>query len=258
MLKILKKLGSRFVKWSISSHECQFNHLKYCFFRRNNSKVLLVVFSGFPGKGNAARYNYVRTLSGIKANKLFLLDDIENPVNTGSYYLGKDGDWYLSKDVVQLIAKIVKENDIQKVITLGSSKDGTSALLFGLKTEADACIIGAPQYYIGNYLSSEEHRPILETIMGDGTQESIDKLNGVVTDEIFCKHNKKPTVYIHYSPNEHTYQDHICDMIRDLRQAGYSVNEDNRYHYTKHSDVANHFPRYLLARVKECINNNQA
>ena len=92
--------------------------------------------------------------------------------------------------------------------------------------------------------------------MGDGTQESIDKLNDVVTGEIFCKHNKKPTVYIHYSPKEHLYQNHIRDMIRDLKQAGVVVVEDNHYQYTVHSDVAKHFPKFLLKTIKELLNDN--
>ena len=93
--------------------------------------------------------------------------------------------------------------------------------------------------------------------MGDGSQESVDALNSVVPDEIFCEHSKKPTVYPHYSPKEHTYQDHICDMIRDLRQAGFVVREDNDYQYTMHVDVAKHFPPYMLTTVKELLNNNQ-
>ena len=256
--KILKKLRSSIVKRSISFHEQKYNHLRYCLYKRKKSNVLVIAFSGFPGRGNPPKYNYVRTLSCIKANKLFLLDDIENPVNIGSYYLGKNGDWYLAKDTVELIHKIVRENGIQTVITLGSSKGGSSALFFGLKTEADACILGAPQYYIGNYLSSEEHSPILKTIMGDVSQVSVDKLNNLLRNEIFSLHGKKPTVYLHYSPNEHTYPDHIADMVRDLSQAGYCVNEDNNYNYTVHSDVGKFFPKYLQVTVNEIIDRRRA
>ena len=190
------------------------------------------------------------TLSEVKVNKLFLLDDIWNPVNIGSYYLGQNGDWYLVNDVMGLIDSIVKENGITKIITIGSSKGGTSALYYGVKAGADACIIGAPQYHVGNYLSSDSLSPIMDAVMGDHSQKSIDKLNGYIKEEIEKPHKKKPVVYIHYSPKEHTYKEHICDLIRDLRKAEYEVIEDNDYTYENHADVAKHYPKYLVTTIK--------
>lgn len=250
--KVLKKAKNWAVKKSIAKYEKTYNNLKYCFFPEKGSKTLLVVFSGFPG-GNTAKYNYIRTLANEKANKLFLLDDVWNPVNVGSFYLGKNGDWYFIKDITNLIAEIVKENNIEKIITLGSSKGGVCSLLYGSMIEADACIIGAPQYYLGKYLSTEKHLPILEAIMGDTSQQSIDKLDRVVKDEVEKKRGKKPVVYIHYSPKENTYKEHIRYMLADLRANGYTVYEDNNYSYEKHNDVAKYFPDYLLRTVRELI-----
>ena len=205
-----------------------------------------------PG-GGTAKYNYINTLSTIKANKLFLLDDVWNPVSVGSYYLGNKGDFYFIKDICSLVTNIVNEHGIKKIITVGSSKGGTSALFYGVMVEADVCIIGAPQYYIGSYLASEKHRPILETIMGDTSQVSIDKLNRIVRSEVEKEHAKKPVVYLHYSPAEHTYEDHIKDMIKDLKKNGFVVIEDNNYSYENHSDVAKFFPSYLLNTVRSKV-----
>lgn len=251
--KVLRKIKKSIVRLRVKSHEKTLGHLKYCFFPCAKSKTLIVGFAAFPGAGIPAGYNYVMRLSGIKANKLFLLDDIWNPANIGSYYLGKDGDWYLERDVLDLLRQMKEKHTFDKVIMIGSSKGGTSALYFGIKTEADFCVIGAPQYHVGSYLSSEHSRPILKTIMGDDSQASIDKLNGYITEEMQKDHTKKPTVYIHYSPKEHTYKDHIKDMIADLKASGYQVVEDNEYHYEKHSDVAQHFPGYLVKTVKDLI-----
>ena len=49
------------------------NQLKYILNTNRSSDVLIVVFSGFPGK-NGASYNYMRTLKEVKCNKLFILD----------------------------------------------------------------------------------------------------------------------------------------------------------------------------------------
>jgi len=249
---VLIKIKRTMIKIYIARHEQTFKHLKYIF-QNNGSKTLIVAFSGFPGKGRKALYNYMATLSGIKVNKLFLLDDIWNPVNVGSYYLGKDGDWYLIEEITALIDTIRKENGITQVITVGSSKGGTSALFYGIKTEADACIIGTPQYHVGKYLSSATLSPIMDVIMGDHSQESIARLDEYIVQEIKRPHKKKPEVYIHYSPEEHTYKDHIVDMIADLRREGYKVMEDNDYKYEHHSDVAKYYPNYLVKTVKQIV-----
>lgn len=251
--RALTKIKKFIIRQSVKSHEREFRHLKYYFSPYSKSKALIVSFAAFPGKGNSAGYNYVARLKGIKANKLFLLDDIWNPVNIGSYYLGKDGEWYLEKDVTDLICQMKNQYGFDKVIMIGSSKGGTSALYFGIKMEADYCIIGAPQYHVGNYLSSEHMKPILKTIMGDDSQESIDKLNNYIPLEIQKSNAKKPIVYVHYSPKEHTYRDHIKDMISDLKENGYKVIEDNEYNYEQHSDVAAYFPQYLIGVIKRIV-----
>lgn len=234
----------------IESHEKTFRNLKYYYSPCRKSKTLIISFAGFPGPGAAPGYNYVFRLKGIRANQLYLLDDIWNPVSVGSYYLGKDGEWYLEKDVTDLIRQMKEQYGFDKVIMIGSSKGGTSALYFGIKMEADCCIIGAPQYHVGSYLSSEHLKPILKTIMGDDSQGSIDQLNNYIPLEIQKDHAKKPIVYIHYSPKEHTYRDHIKDMLSDLKENGYKVIEDSGYDYKQHSEVAKHFPAFLIKTIK--------
>ena len=45
--------------------------IKYLFYREARSDMLIVVFGSCPRKGIKSRYNYVRTLKDIYANKLF-------------------------------------------------------------------------------------------------------------------------------------------------------------------------------------------
>jgi len=253
---VLHKVKSGFVKNSILKHEKSYNHLKYCYYPEKKSRSLIIVFSGFPGEGQPAKYNYINTLYSIKANKLFLLDDVWNNVNVGSYYLGSAGNWYLINDICKLVSDIVADYKIDRVITVGSSKGGSSALFYGIKLGADACIIGAPQYYIGSYLSSEKHRPILEAMMGDCSQASIDKLDSLLSGEIMNEQTNRPDIYIHYSPKEHTYDEHIKDMLMDLEKNGYVVHEDNEYSYLNHSEVKDHFPSFLLKTIKVIIADN--
>ena len=60
-----------------------------------------------------------------------------------------------------------------------------------------------------------------------------------------CQH--KPKVYIHYSPKEHTFSEHIVDMIGDLERYGFTVVKDADYDYTDHGEVGKYFPGYLLS-----------
>ena len=70
-------------------------------------------------------------------------------------------------------------------------------------------------------------------------------------DCVASAQTRKPKVYIHYSPLEHTYPEHIDDMIADLKQNGYETEEDANYTYTDHAEVAKHFPTYLCSVLEK-------
>lgn len=243
--KYRKKLRSVFLRLYIPMAENRYERLHYLLQTNRRSDTLVVCFSGF-GNGGAAKYNYINTLKSVNANKLFILDNFGYN-HQGSYYLGEQGDFFLPNMVISLIKKVQKERKINHVVMVGSSKGGSAALFYSIKMEAEACIIGAPQYFIGDYLSIDKHLPILEGIMGNTLSESVDRLNRVMSDCVRDASLQKPTVYIHYSPKEHTYPEHIVDMIGELESCGYTVVEDSEYEYTEHGDVAKYFPKYLLS-----------
>lgn len=241
----MKKIRSLLFKLNIRMSEKRYQRLRYLLKTNSSSDTLVVCFSGF-GNGGSAKYNYINTLKMVNVNKLFILDDFGYN-KTGSYYLGENGDWFLPDMIVGLIKKIQTESRIKHLLMVGSSKGGSAALFYSIKMEADACIIGAPQYFIGDYLSIDKHIPILEGIMGNTSSESVQKLNRVMRDCVQSSFQHKPKVYIHYSPYEHTYPEHIVDMIGDLERCGYTVYKDADYDYTDHGEVAKYFPRYLLS-----------
>jgi len=232
------------------------NEIRYIYQKQRESDVLIVVFSGFAGAGMPARYNYIRTLKDIKANKLYILDDFGYQ-NRGGYYL-VDREGTFNGTIIQEIAALVeKYAKNRKVITVGSSKGGSAALLYGILCRADMTISGAPQYYIGDYLNCDSHKKILKSIYGSSGQEAVAALNEIlpcaVKDHAGDSHLK---VFVHCSKNEHTYKDHVEDMVRDLNQNGYSVLLDAEYCYTDHKDVAKYFPPYLLKVLKKELRIN--
>lgn len=234
----------------------EYKHVKYIL-EKNPSDILLVSFSGFPGFGNRPSFNYMRTLKDVKINKLYLLDDFGYSDNPGSYYLGENGDWFLPGEIDELINRIVDQFGIKQKIMVGSSKGGVSALFYAIKTGADFAVIGAPQYHLGDYLSKPEYRPILCAVCGDTSPESVERLNRLMPDAVYHSDRKKPHVFIHYSPNEHTYREHIKDMIYDLQQNGFEVEEHNGLMYSDHRDVAIHFPGILREQVNTIVDKNK-
>lgn len=111
-------------------------------------------------------------------------------------------------------------------------------------------IIGAPQYYLGTYLDKKSTRTNLEYLIGKITDEGILKLNIRLKDRIATSKIQPEHVYFHYSNNEHTYEDHVKDMLADLKSAKVPVTEDI-HNYPKHGDLKEYFPPYLIAILKE-------
>ncbi len=238
--------------WSAFDALCQRNfsasgYPVHYVWQKGKKNVLLVVFSAYAS-GLKPTYNYVRTLWGrTGCHLLFIRDDFVSIPSGGGYYLGRDGDFRGADAVCALIRHIREKSGCTRVIGVGSSKGGTAALLFGAKLGFDALIIGAPQYYIGTYM--QEHKPdslALLTGMYSPDAEMIARLDGIVPEAVRSSPDAgRMRVYLHYSDREHTYGEHISDMIRDLREYGFRVIEDVA-DYRKHTDVSLHYQPYLV------------
>lgn len=241
MGSIKHKIRSIAFKAIIMIKERKFKELKYLLFY-NKSKYLLVVFSAFPGMGKRPSYNYLNTFSGLKASRLYILDNVRN-IGGGSYYLGENGDFYMPQQVCDLILSIKRKTKSDYLIFAGTSKGATSAIYYSLLLNADYCVIGAPQYYIGNYLNTADHIRILEELCGDNPEFNINYLNGLVSNLIKNKPVKKTKIFLQYSHLEETYPGQIKQLIYDceLNDVNIVLNDIN---YIKHNDVAMYYPEY--------------
>lgn len=229
---------------------CGSNQIKYIYEKHRGSDLLVVVFSGFSEENAPARFNYIRTLLPLKTDKLFILDDFGYR-NRGSYYLtGRSGDESLQNEILSLIGKY---RGTQKLVTAGSSKGATAALLYGLRCGADAVIVGAPQYHLGTYLAQPHHRNILEGICGDGSEEAVQKLNALLPDQIRKSAGTETTVFLHCSPLEHTYEDHVKDLLADLKACNYAVHEDLDDSYSDHAKIGQYFSGYLFRTMQKIM-----
>lgn len=224
-------------------------NIKYLLECNKESNDILIVFTACTKEGQKARYNYVRTLEEFSCNKLFILDDFGFD-GRGAYYLGKDKDFAISKDVEILIDKICKKVNAKKEIYIGSSKGGYAALYFGISRKNTTMIVGAPQYRLGKYLSIPNHKSILTYIMGDESIESIEKLNVLMENRLNENNKENNTIYLHYSTEEETFKSDISPLIEKLNSLSvktvYDINN-----YKNHADLTNYFPKYIKDVLKD-------
>ena len=114
-----------------------------------------------------------------------------------------------------------------------------------------AVIIGAPQYKLGQYLQAPANMTTLNFVKGflHDDEIVIDELDNHIRNKIRGLQNTK--VYLHYSKQEHTFNEHIIYLLNDLKQIT-SVDE-NTANYSDHQDVSLYFPKYLKETVNMLI-----
>lgn len=225
---------------------------KYMLKKEKDADTLVIVFSACTRAGLKARYNYVRTLNGLHCNRLYILDDYAKD-HRGSYYIG--GNFKFDEEVATraLIQKIMDDLKPAKVVCCGSSKGGYAALNFGVEIPNSVMIVGAPQYFLVTYLLAGNIET-LNHILGERTAEKEEVVEYYLRNKLLGNPNiKTQKVYLHYSNKEHTYEEHIKHMVKDMEEAGYCLEKDVA-DYANHSDVSYHFPEFLKSKVNDVVN----
>ena len=225
--------------------------LKYML-ERADSGDLIVVFSSCTRKGIRARYNYVRTLKKVPCNKLFLLDDFAAD-HRGAFYLGSNMRFEEADAVRELIDKVREKTGAKRLIFCGSSQGGYTALNFGIEYPGSYMVVGGPQYFLGQSLVDTENTDALEHIVGQVSPEKVEYLNQYLPRKVRNNpYTDSQRIYLHYSDSEHTYEEHIRYLCRDLDAKGYRYLE-NVAHYKEHGEISLYFPEFLLRSVEEIL-----
>ena len=221
--------------------------VKYILEENKNSEVLLVLFTSCTVKGQKARYNYMRTVENYDVNKLFILDDFGFD-GRGAYYLGKDKDFKIVEDVKSLINSICNKIKPKKEVYIGSSKGAYGALYFALDRKNTYVIAGAPQYMLGNYLNLPGHKEILEYIMGNTCEESIEYLNVLMKKKLEESTKNNTKIFLHYSSEEETYESDLKPLVNEINKLNYDC-EFDVMKYNSHAELTKYFPKY----IQNCI-----
>lgn len=228
----------------LAVNERKYNGRVKYLFQKNHSKTLAIIFSGFSEK---PVYNYVKTLKEWKTDKLFILDDF---AYRGSYYWYCNGSNEPMLMTQSLINQFIDRGMYNKVITLGSSKGGTCAIYYGLTAGADEVYAAACQYHVGQYVNSEEHQKVFISMMGEnaGVKEQ-ELLDHIMPELLKNKAKCKTLIHLMYSKDEHTYSDHIADLVHDLDENGIK-HIDSVKSFNEHGEVG----KFFIPWIKQELN----
>ena len=229
----------------------QGDKIHYLFYPKRRCKTLAVIFQAYDPAG--PRYNYITTLKGIPASRLYIKDDFLQP--TGDFYLGKNGTYSVEAGVHQLIEKTIQSigaGEDVRLIFIGSSKGGYAAVNFGIAYPNSTMIVAAPMYYLGTYLHKGAHfNPALEDIVGAPvTEDKIQKLNERLPGKVKANPSgKTQRAYIHCGEKDSNYA-FVRNMEADMRDTGMEVAFDIG-NYDVHENLKLTFPKYLTETLEK-------
>jgi hypothetical protein len=212
---------------------------------------LIVVFSAINNPFRFT-YNYMKTLDGIGANKLFILDDFGSQ---GAYYIGKNKDFSIETSVAALIHYIMAKYGIlhKNMVMAGSSKGGYAALYFGIKYSAGTVIAGGPQSRLGTYLVNESKQTgISDYVAGGSRNPELLFLNQLLESVLEQPSDMSPAIHLYVGTKDDHFRNHVLPLYEVLKnkgfQAGLKVEEE-----MNHDDLKVYFPFYFKKTISSIL-----
>lgn len=189
------------------------------------ARHLVVAFTAIHQPGDFT-YNYRATVDQSPFHALYVLDDFGDQ---GAYYLQDHGDRGIFHTVQGLIRTTLERLGLTPadLVTVGSSKGGTAALLHGLAAGAGHVFVGAPQTRIGSFVA-KPHPNILRLMTGGTGPEEVAELDRALYDLATAAvptgsrgPEALPTdVAIVVGDADHHYQRHVLPFVEHLRGLG--------------------------------------
>ena len=191
----------------------------------------------------------MRSLADAGCHRLYVMDDLGA---RGCYYLGANGDFFVERSVVELIAHVAGELglDTSEVVTAGTSKGATAAVYYAVKHGYAAAIVGAPQTYIASYLTRQTRASdVAELIAGNLSEPSLEALDRLVFETVRASPHR-PELAFYTSEKDLHYRRHLVPLLELLAECGYSA-AVTMGDYDRHSAVGVPYSEFLAERVKQ-------
>lgn len=232
-------------QWRTHFAEKPINYLLEGVNREGKANQLLVAFTAM-GQLNDFTYNYRASLQGFPGAILYILDDFGDQ---GSYYLASGRNLAEFRSVQSLIRTVTSSMglSLSDVVTLGSSKGATAALLHGATLGVHQVYAGAPQYKIGNFVK-KPHPNVLRYISGDETEGSVSWANDIAF-RILSSGVRSTKISVLVGKRDGHHRHHCVPLIDDLRMLGYQP-ENLVLPGTTHAQFGAVFRKFLISLVE--------
>lgn len=215
-------------KVKVEPEEISQDELTYLLDNTVASDTLMISFAVFPAPGGKSAFDFRRATHPLGVKRLFLRDPHMMWYQKGSPGIGDD-----VPGVAAFLKTIIAREGVKRVVMIGNSGGGFSALLFG-------ALLGVDEIHAFNP-PTRLHEPD-DTSMPDQLAalqaEKGKALPYLDLQDIFRKHLSSSTrVYIHFSRGE----------CRDRRHARY-LREFPNVHLIEYPFVSHHVARFFAER----------
>ncbi len=120
-----------------------------------DSRTLLLTFGGMKSTAGLVAFEFVALTADMPVKKMFVRDPRQS-----WYHRGMPSHGNTLESIAQLLQKIVTEQDVDRLVTVGSSAGGYAALAFGALLGADRVLAFGPQTTLDReaLAGMEDHR----------------------------------------------------------------------------------------------------
>ncbi|MBP2216299.1 heparinase II/III family protein [Arthrobacter sp. CAN_C5] len=242
-------LAAQDSKWSRQDGKVPLNYLFSPGKTASGRNRLVVVFSAIQGVGDFT-YNYKASIDAVDINALYILDDFGDQ---GSYYHSDHRSDTVFQAVQRLIKTIADREgvEVSDIVTVGSSKGGTAALLHGLALSVGRIVVGAPQTRIGSFVA-RPHPNILEFMAGGTSDSDVEYLDGLI-DSAISKNNGTTAISILVGQNDHHLSHHVLPLSEKLAAKEITDTSLTILPDLSHADVGSVFRFFLAANLEQWV-----
>jgi hypothetical protein len=243
-----RELNASSAAWRRSTGGVGLNYLPVPAASDAGQGKLAVVFTAIHQPGDFT-YNYRKSVEAAGIHALYILDDFGDQ---GSYYLMDHGDRAIFDATQDLIRQELKRLGLsaKDLITAGSSKGGSAAILHGIAAGAGRIIVGAPQVKIGSFLR-EPHPNMLGFMMGDTSQDSVNALDAVVFDSIDDL-LETTRLSILVGDADHHYRKHVLPL-KSYAEARQKQLDVTVLPGLPHAEIGSAYRQFLTENIREEI-----
>ncbi|MDJ0351364.1 heparinase II/III family protein [Pseudarthrobacter sp. PH31-O2] len=239
-------LNDKSAGWQRSIGKVGLNYLSVPASSDAGGGKLTVVFTAIHQPGDFT-YNYRKSVDEAGTHAIYILDDFGDQ---GSYYLTDHRDNSIFESTQALIHQELQRLGLaaKDLITAGSSKGGTAAILHGISAGAGRIIVGAPQVKIGSFVR-DPHPNMLGFMMGDTSEDSVATLDAVVFDAIDDM-TATTRLSILVGEADHHYKNHVLPLMSHA-EANHKEIDLTVLPGLPHAEIGAEYRKFLTEKIQE-------